>query len=109
MHSRAIIVGHGVRTLHARRYCIVNQLAVADKPSMDPKRLSVEAVFRKYTRVGSDRKCLIVDVRPQKEFKRRHLLLSYCVRLTSNGKALVDYSKNLYDLKWSQVCVSVAD
>lgn len=74
---------------------------------MEPKRVESEAVLRKYTRLPKDRKCLILDVRPQKEFKRRHLLLSYCIRLTSNGKALADYSKNLYDLKWTQVTCSL--
>ena len=70
---------------------------------MEPKRIDNEGIFRKYTRLKQDRCCLIIDVRPQKEFKRRHLLLSYCIRLTSDGKALADYSKNLYDSKWTQV------
>lgn len=71
---------------------------------MEVQRASIEDVFKKYTRLSRERKCFVLDVRPYKDWKRRHLLLSYCVRLSSNGKALVDYSKNRYDQKWAQVC-----
>ncbi|BDA42767.1 probable dual specificity protein phosphatase 6 at N-terminal half [Coccomyxa sp. Obi] len=29
---------------------------------------------------------------------------AYCIRLAANGKALLDYSKNSYDVSWSQDC-----
>ena len=70
---------------------------------MEARRLELQDIFRKYTRLPRDKACFIIDVRPQSAFKRHHLLLSYCVRLTADGKALVDYSKNLYDQRWSQV------
>eukprot|EP00892_Ulva_mutabilis_P000251 jgi/Ulvmu1/10226/UM060_0026.1 len=69
---------------------------------MEVQKASIEDVFRKYTRLSKDRVCFVIDVRPYKDWKRRHLLLSYCVRLSSNGRALVDYSKNRYDQKWTQ-------
>jgi rhodanese-related sulfurtransferase len=72
---------------------------------MDAKSIDALEVFRKYTRLPNDKHCLVLDVRPQKEFKRHHLLLSYCIRLTSDGRALADYSNNSYDIKWSQVRV----
>lgn len=71
---------------------------------MEVQKASLDDVFKKYTRLSKERQCFVVDVRPYKDWKRRHLLLSYCVRLSSNGKALVDYSKNRYDQKWAQVC-----
>jgi rhodanese-related sulfurtransferase len=70
---------------------------------MEVQRATAEDVFRKYTRLPKDKDCYIIDVRPYKEWKRHHLLLSYCVRLSSNGVALVDCSKNRYDQKWAQV------
>lgn len=72
------------------------------------QRASIDDVFKKYTRLSKDRRCFIIDVRQYKDWKRRHLLLSYCIRLSSNGKALVDYSKNRYDQKWAQVIVCFA-
>lgn len=77
----------------------------ADQELMDVQKASIEDVFKKYTRLSRERKCFVIDVRPYKDWKRRHLLLSYCIRLSANGKALVDYSKNRYDQKWSQVCM----
>lgn len=71
---------------------------------MEVQKCSIEDVFKTYTRLSKDRQCFVIDVRPYKDWKRRHLLLSFCVRLSSNGKALVDYSKNRYDQKWTQVC-----
>lgn len=72
--------------------------------SMEAQRALNEHVFRKFTRLERDRKCYIVDVRPYKEWKRHHILLSFCCRLSSNGAALSDCSKNRYDQKWVQVC-----
>lgn len=63
-----------------------------------------DAIFRTFTRCGEDPLTLLVDLRPAKEFLKRHIALSYCIRLTSNGQALVDYSKNEYDVKWSTGC-----
>jgi hypothetical protein len=69
----------------------------------EAKSIDALEVFRKYTRLPNDKRCFILDVRPVKDFKRHHLLLSYCIRLTSDGKALAEYSNNLYDIRWSQV------
>lgn len=48
-----------------------------------------DAIFRTFTRCGEDPLTLLVDLRPAKEFLKRHIALSYCIRLTSNGQALV--------------------
>ena len=71
---------------------------------MEVQRAHAEDVFRKFTRLERDKVCYIVDVRPYKEYKRHHILLSFCCRLSSNGQALSDCSKNKYDQKWVQVC-----
>jgi len=48
---------------------------------------------------------LVLDVRSAKDFARGHLALSFCVRVSSNGAALLDYSKAQYDhFKWSDAC-----
>jgi hypothetical protein len=70
---------------------------------MEAHKIPLDAVFAKYTRLAKDKPCLILDVRSEKHFKRRHLLLSYCIRLASTSSALLDYSKNSYDLRWQQV------
>ncbi len=49
-------------------------------------------------------KTLVLDVRPNKEFKRGHVQSSYSVRVAATGKALLDYSQASYDTKWSQGC-----
>ncbi|KFM25585.1 hypothetical protein F751_0612 [Auxenochlorella protothecoides] len=71
---------------------------------MEVRSCAHDAIFRTFTRCGEDPLTLLVDLRPAKEFLKRHIALSYCIRLTSNGQALVDYSKNEYDVKWSTGC-----
>ena len=36
-----------------------------------------------------------MDVRPYKHFAKAHVASAFCVRLSSNGAALLDYSKNV--------------
>lgn len=43
-------------------------------------------------------------MRPLKAFKKGHLIHAFCVRLSSNGEVLLDYSQASYDQAWSQDC-----
>jgi hypothetical protein len=54
---------------------IVNKLAPSD-------------VFRTYCIAGDDRKPLVLDLRPNKEFKKGHLQLAFNVVLSKNGRIL---------------------
>ena len=48
-----------------------------------------DAIFRVFTACPHDIKTLILDVRSSKLHKRLHLNQAYCIRLASDGKALV--------------------
>lgn len=107
-HALQIVAGRLLSTRQQGALAEATRASVsllADQELMDVQKASIEDVFKKYTRLSRERKCFVIDVRPYKDWKRRHLLLSYCIRLSANGKALVDYSKNRYDQKWSQVCI----
>lgn len=71
---------------------------------MEVKSVDADAIFRVFTACPNDVKALILDVRPHKEFKKSHITQAFCVRLSSNGKVLADYSQSQYDLSWSQDC-----
>eukprot|EP00884_Botryococcus_braunii_P013251 jgi/Botrbrau1/21927/Bobra.0249s0051.1 len=66
--------------------------------------IGAENIFRTFTACPGDPHTLILDVRPLKDYSKKHILQSYNVRLSANGKALLDYSKNSYDVKWSPDC-----
>ena len=76
---------------------------MAARRQFDTKCVGKDIIFRLFTRNEKDPISLILDVRPHKDFKASHILLAYNVRLTANGKALADYSKNAYKIKWTQV------
>lgn len=65
---------------------------------------TAEDILRAFTACDGDRLTLILDVRPLKEFKKKHVLLAYSIRLAANGKTLLDYSKNTYHQPWSEDC-----
>lgn len=67
-------------------------------------RMRLRCLRQVYTACPDDPKTLFLDVRPQKDFKRGHLALAYCVRLSANGAALLDYSQASYSLPWSTHC-----
>lgn len=46
-------------------------------------------VFRLFTKGSDDPVTLILDLRPYKYFKRSHVSQAFCVRMSSNGKALM--------------------
>lgn len=69
---------------------------------MEAKPLEADAIFRLFTACPNDPRTYILDVRPQKEFARCHVLAAYSARLSADGSALLDYSKASYDQKWSQ-------
>ncbi|KIZ07690.1 MAP kinase phosphatase 5 [Monoraphidium neglectum] len=68
------------------------------------KAVDAGALFRVFTACPNDPRVLILDVRPLKQFKRGHVLHSFCVRLSADGRALLDYSQASYDVTWSQDC-----
>lgn len=53
------------------------------------KSIAADMLFRVFTACPGDPRTLIVDVRPLKEYSKNHILQSYCVRLSANGKALL--------------------
>ena len=97
---------------------------------MEVKTITLDGFFRVFTSCPQDPKIFILDVRSQKEFAKYHVMQAYSIRLAANGKALLvrpllhrristaglsvgvvqiscvvqDYSKNTYDVKWSEQC-----
>jgi hypothetical protein len=55
---------------------------------MELKRSDAHGVFRAFTACPADAKVLIVDLRSNKEFKKKHVCLAYNIRLSANGKVL---------------------
>lgn len=46
-------------------------------------------IFRCFSACQNDPKTLLLDVRPQKQFHKLHIALSYNIRLSANGRALL--------------------
>ncbi len=67
------------------------------------KGIDASAIFRAvYTACPNDPTTLLLDVRPNKEYKKRHINQAFNVRLSSNGQVLADYSQSSYSVVWSQ-------
>eukprot|EP00951_Prasinocladus_malaysianus_P001258 scaffold8642_cov48-Prasinocladus_malaysianus.AAC.1 len=62
------------------------------------------AVYRLFSQCKGDPQTWILDVRSQKDYKKSHIARAYCIRKTADGRALLDYSKNQYAVKWSDGC-----
>ena len=71
---------------------------------MEAKAVDAEAIFRAFTACGKDPNTLLLDVRPQKDFKKGHVSQAFNPRLATNGKFLADYSQAQYSMPWSQDC-----
>ncbi len=56
---------------------------------MDVKTITPDGLFRLFTACPDDAKTFVLDVRPQKEFQKSHIMQSYCIRLAANGQALL--------------------
>ena len=56
---------------------------------MEVKSITPDGLFRLFTACPDDTKTFILDVRPQKEFQKSHIMQSYCIRLAANGQALL--------------------
>lgn len=102
--------------------------------SMEAKSVDADAIFRVFTACANDPKTLLLDVRPQKEYKKvcmtvdlrsrrvmnirrdislpvwpahvvqGHINQAFNPRLATNGKFLADYSQAQYSMPWSQDC-----
>ena len=83
---------------------ICRRLRTAIVSSMVVTKIPADVLFRVFTACQGDPTTLILDVRPHKDFKKKHIAGAYCVRLAANGHALLDYSKNSYNLSWSKDC-----
>ncbi|KAG2482605.1 hypothetical protein HYH03_018489 [Edaphochlamys debaryana] len=70
----------------------------------EAKSCDVDQVFRIFTALPQDIATILIDVRPQKEFKLNHIAGAFNVRLSTNGQVLADYSGSSYNIKWSQDC-----
>ncbi len=57
--------------------------------AMDVKTVSADVIFRVFTACPGDVSTLILDVRGYKEFSKKHVIGSYCIRLSANGKVLL--------------------
>ncbi|GLC33296.1 hypothetical protein PLESTB_000349500 [Pleodorina starrii] len=71
---------------------------------MEAKSVDADFIFRIFTACQHDIPTILIDVRPHKDFKHNHIAGSFCVRLSSNGQVLADYSASSYNIKWSQDC-----
>ncbi|GBF91494.1 MAP kinase phosphatase [Raphidocelis subcapitata] len=70
---------------------------------LDARTIDADGVFRAvYAACPNDPKVLLVDVRPLGHFKKGHAVRAYCVRLSADGGALLDYSQASYDTAWSK-------
>lgn len=58
-------------------------------PAMEVKTVPADALFRVYTACPGDVRTLVLDVRGSKEFSKKHLIGSYCIRLSANGRVLL--------------------
>lgn len=56
---------------------------------MEVKTTDVSGIFRTFTSCATDPKTFLLDVRPQKQFQRSHVALSYNIRLSANAQALL--------------------
>jgi hypothetical protein len=71
---------------------------------MDAKKVDAHAVFRAFTACPDDPKTLILDVRANKDFKKKHVCLSYNVRLSTNGRVLAVSMCITRIYRWPQLC-----
>jgi hypothetical protein len=68
-------------------------------------RINARELFNKcYAPCVGDPFVWLCDVRGNKAFKRNHLSQAFNVKLSANGKALVDYSQSAYTHTWSPGC-----
>ncbi len=57
---------------------------------MEAKTLpDASCIFRTFTACQGDVKTFVFDVRPHKQFQKSHVALSYNVRVSANGQALL--------------------
>jgi dual specificity MAP kinase phosphatase len=56
---------------------------------MEVKSVGADAIFRLFTACPDDPKVYVLDVRPNKQFLKRHVIASYSIRLAANGTTLL--------------------
>jgi hypothetical protein len=57
---------------------------------MEVKPLAdASAIFSCFSACKNDPKTLLLDVRPQKQWQKSHVALSYSIRLSANGRVLL--------------------
>ena len=56
---------------------------------MDVKVITPDGFFRVFTACAGDPKTLILDVRSNKDYGRKHVMQAYNIRLAANGQALL--------------------
>lgn len=56
---------------------------------MEIRSAAAVDVFQIVTALERDTKTYLLDIRPQKDFKKKHILQAYSIRLAANGKALL--------------------
>ena len=57
---------------------------------MEVKTLpDASSIFSCFSACKNDPKTLLLDVRPQKQWQKSHIALSYSIRLSANGRALL--------------------
>lgn len=71
---------------------------------LEVKSCDADSIFRVFAACQGDPGVLILDVRQHKEYNKQHIIHSFCVRVSANGKALLDYSSSGYDQNWSDAC-----
>ena len=56
---------------------------------MEVATATAETILRVFAACPADTRTLLLDVRPNKDFKKKHVLLAYSIRLAANGKTLL--------------------
>lgn len=79
---------------------------------LDIKYCDAERLFGVFSACRGDAEAMILDVRPAKDFAKRHVVHAFSVRASANGAALLDYSRAAYDHQhwgeaawWDKVCL----
>ena len=66
------------------------------------QRCSPCELFRAvFSACGEEKAPLVLDVRPKAAFARSHVTGAYCVRVSANGAALLDYSGGGQARRWA--------
>jgi hypothetical protein len=77
-------------------------MAPAERSSLALRRVPAADLFRAaFCACAGDARPLLLDTRPRGAFARGHVAGAYCVRVSANAAALLDYSGGGQEQPWS--------